>query len=252
MNTLMINQDFRAVTGGTAARPDTRPRAAALDLDQQTKWHTTLNDQFKNFYRTSYQDHIFGREVAVKSMKPEGYGGYDVYKGANEMYRNTEFEKMQQVIKNDETRLRFPDFAPQKDGLPDFTANPKGKSTQKTAYTIPTTGFVVPPFSVDQFGLVLNFRRDVTVLPPYEQRLPQASTNQMAGRAADVAPAAPSPPKLSVQTDAQDEPYVAGPALAPSSESARLSAVATYVLNNGTRSPRKGESPRKSPKQLFS
>merc|ERR1719409_837824 len=73
-----------------------------------------------------------GREVAVKSVKPEGYGGYDVYKGANELYRNTEFERMQQVINSDETRYRLPDFARQKEGLPDFTSNPAGKSAQKT------------------------------------------------------------------------------------------------------------------------
>merc|ERR1719217_1587783 len=51
-----------------------------------------------------------GREVAVKSVKPEGYGGYDVYKGANELYRNTAFTEMQRVINDDETRYRLPDF----------------------------------------------------------------------------------------------------------------------------------------------
>merc|ERR1719506_2297138 len=122
---------------------------------------------------------------------------------------------MQEVINSDGTRYRLPDFARQKEGLPDYTANPAGKSAQKTAKTIPS-GFVVPPYSVDQYAPVLNFRRHVNVLPQYEQRLPvaqppasqravQPSSGQTGGRAADVAPAPFAPQKLSVQTDMQEE-----------------------------------------------
>lgn len=266
---LMSYYEFRAVAPGHVAKPEWRPQGVPLDIDKQTTWHTSLTDQFKNFYRTSYQDMILQREVAVKSAKPEGYCGYDVYRGANELYRNTEFDKMQQVISGDETRLRFPDFTRQKEGLPDFTSNPQGKTAQKTAKTLPS-GFVVPPYSVDQHGPVLNFLSHVSVLPPYEfrrsvgqpmtlaqpvaqDRAVQPVHSARALRAADVVAEAPAPKSRPVvQIETMDEAVGPGPAVVPvPPESERLAAAGTYVLNNGARSPRKSESPRKSPKQLL-
>lgn len=239
----MSDRNFR-----TRAVPDTRPRAAALNVGEQSLWHTTMNDQHRNFYRTSYQDQIMGREVCVKSVKPEGYGGYDVYKGANELFRNTEFARMQEVINSDGTRYRLPDFARQKEGIPDFTESPAGKSAQKTAKTIPS-GFVVPPFAVDQYAVVLNFRTHVDVLQPHAYHHPAAtavptprSVPQPAGAAEAQAPSKPA-----LQRDALDGAAVAASLPAATS----LSKAATYVLNNGTRSPRKGDTPRRGPAQLF-
>ena len=50
--------DFRATTGN----PGTG------DLSKQWEWHTAFRDASKNMYRTSYQDGINGREVAVSPL----------------------------------------------------------------------------------------------------------------------------------------------------------------------------------------
>ena len=46
------------------------------DLSKQWEWHAAFRDASKNMYRTTTQDALNFREVAVKSRFPSGYQGH--------------------------------------------------------------------------------------------------------------------------------------------------------------------------------
>lgn len=88
--------------------------------------HQSHRDHMQNMYRTSYQDMVHGREVAVKNDFPAGYGGHVPSMRHDVMFRNTEFDRMHAALRDHPDRYSFPNFADQKNGVPCYTAKPRG------------------------------------------------------------------------------------------------------------------------------
>ena len=59
------------------------------DLSKQWEGHAAFRDQTKNMYRTTYNDSINGREVAVNTSLPSGYGGHIPDYGHDVLYKRT-------------------------------------------------------------------------------------------------------------------------------------------------------------------
>lgn len=101
-----------------------------------------------NMYRTSYQDMIHGREVSVKNDFPAGYGGHVPSLRHDVLYRNTEFDRMHNLLRQDPGRDVFPDFADQNMGIPSYTRFPRGTSQKApTAGCVPDV-LVKPPWAL--------------------------------------------------------------------------------------------------------
>lgn len=119
------------------------------DLGTQKDWHNSYKDLANNMYRTSYQDMIHGREIAVKSDMPSGYGGHIPSLRHDVLFKNTEFDRMRGSLKSDHGRDTMPSFQEQNLGLPAMTPNPRGRPRPPTAGTIPTySHYVKPPWAL--------------------------------------------------------------------------------------------------------
>merc|ERR1712194_107123 len=90
------------------------------DLTKQWQWHEAFRDASKNMYRTTYADTIHGREVAVKSEFPSGYGGHDPVVQHDTLFKNTRTYDTLQKMALDPKRDTFPCFQPQKYGCPTY------------------------------------------------------------------------------------------------------------------------------------
>merc|ERR1719231_37230 len=88
------------------------------DLPNQWAWHGTFRDLMKNMYRTSYSDHISGREIACNSNFPAGYGGHVAPLRHDVLFRNTTFDKEQVELFTSPNRETLPDFCDQLAGVP--------------------------------------------------------------------------------------------------------------------------------------
>mmetsp|Transcript_12914 Transcript_12914/g.31059 ORF Transcript_12914/g.31059 Transcript_12914/m.31059 type:complete len:170 (+) Transcript_12914:55-564(+) len=95
------------------------------DASQQWKWHESYRDSLKNMYRTSYADMIHGREVAVKSDMPSGYGGHTPSLRHDVLFRNTAFDRMRSSLQSDVRRDTLGAFRKQLEGVPS-SKNPRG------------------------------------------------------------------------------------------------------------------------------
>merc|ERR1719386_490720 len=104
-----------------ASPRDKRPQATPVDIHNQKDWHGEYRDLTRNQYRTCYHDMILSLEVAVKSDKPSGYGGHVANVGADVLFKNTEFDTKQEIMRKDEQRERLPEYDYQLNGLPAFT-----------------------------------------------------------------------------------------------------------------------------------
>ncbi|CAJ1430946.1 unnamed protein product [Effrenium voratum] len=76
----------------------------AGEPEKQFEWHETYRDFAKNMYRTSYSDMSRHREVHVKSDLPSGFGGHVPSVRHDILFRNTQFDKAQETLRNDPNR----------------------------------------------------------------------------------------------------------------------------------------------------
>mmetsp|Transcript_58264 Transcript_58264/g.164479 ORF Transcript_58264/g.164479 Transcript_58264/m.164479 type:complete len:222 (-) Transcript_58264:27-692(-) len=123
------------------------------DPATQYEWHETHRDQKKNMYRTSYTDMSHGREVAVKSDYPSGYGGHVPNVRHDILFRNTAFDREQSMRRTNLNRDAFPQFEPQIGGVPSYTMKPLGAKRAPTYGVVPhdgTTTTPKPPWGVIQ------------------------------------------------------------------------------------------------------
>lgn len=116
------------------------------DLATQWHWHTTFRDTSKNMYRTTYMDMIHGREVAVKSDMPSGYGGHVPQVAHDILFKNTEFQGTLEERQLDPKRDSFPCFTQQKDGAPAYAKNTAHENIP-TFGTLPDVR-VQPPWAI--------------------------------------------------------------------------------------------------------
>ncbi|CAK0846550.1 unnamed protein product, partial [Prorocentrum cordatum] len=148
----------RAAGGPRAARagraqhmPHFEHSSSMRDVGNQWQWHEAHRDEKKNMYRTSYSDMSQGREVAVKSDCPSGYGGHVPSLRFDVLHRNTGFDRTNTIRKNDFGRDTLPDFSEQLSGIPSYTAFPQGANSKPTAGVVPhdgTTTMLKPPWAV--------------------------------------------------------------------------------------------------------
>jgi len=117
------------------------------DPKTQKEWHSNYRDSMDNMYRTSYKDMIHGREVSVKNDFPAGYGGHVPSLRHDVLFRNTEFDRMRSLLKNDPGRDVLPSFVEQNLGIPSLTKNPKGIGQAPTAGSGPDV-LVKPPWAL--------------------------------------------------------------------------------------------------------
>eukprot|EP00927_Polykrikos_kofoidii_P054050 TRINITY_DN48535_c0_g1_i1.p1 TRINITY_DN48535_c0_g1~~TRINITY_DN48535_c0_g1_i1.p1 ORF type:complete len:496 (+),score=52.10 TRINITY_DN48535_c0_g1_i1:72-1490(+) len=138
--------------------------------ENQHEWHESYRDNMTNMYRTSYQDMIHGREVAVKNDMPAGYGGHIPSLRHDVLFRNTAFDRKLATLKNDFGRDTFPSFTEQNEGVPSFTEFPRGKKKPPTIGTVPDVK-VSPPWA-----LTLNLQE-----PPSFRTSPTRSARGASG-----------------------------------------------------------------------
>jgi len=117
------------------------------DLGNQWKWHETFRDSAKNMYRTSYTDMIHGREIAVRSDFPSGFGGHVQSLRHDVLFRNTGFDRTKALMQMDSSRDAQADFKKQIEGIPTYCKHPRGAKTVPTAGTIPKTS-TRPPWAM--------------------------------------------------------------------------------------------------------
>eukprot|EP00930_Biecheleria_cincta_P033146 TRINITY_DN22960_c0_g1_i1.p1 TRINITY_DN22960_c0_g1~~TRINITY_DN22960_c0_g1_i1.p1 ORF type:complete len:195 (+),score=18.58 TRINITY_DN22960_c0_g1_i1:81-587(+) len=127
------------------------PMSPFKDPAKQWEWHEAYRDQAKNMYRTSYSDMTHGREVAVKSDFPAGYGGHVPSMRFDLLFRNTRQDRDMLLRRADPSRDAMPSFKQQLEGVPSYTKIPRGAKHNPTYKTIPhdgTTSWVTPPYAV--------------------------------------------------------------------------------------------------------
>lgn len=117
------------------------------DPETQNNWHETYRDSMHNMYRTSYLDMVHGREVSVKNDMPAGYGGHVPNLRHDVLFRNTAFDRKLENLKSDIARDTLPSFESQNQGIPCYTAFPRGKMLPPTAGTVPNIT-VKPPWAL--------------------------------------------------------------------------------------------------------
>lgn len=121
------------------------------DHSRQFEWHETYRDGAKNMYRTSYADMVHGREVAVKSDYPSGYGGHIRNIRHDILFRNMEFDRTEALKRADPSRDAHPSFKDQISGIPTWCAKPQGAKKHPTFRVVPhkaSTTDVRPPWAV--------------------------------------------------------------------------------------------------------
>jgi len=141
--------------------PETREVSSPKQLSHQWRWHGTFKDLALNCYRTSYHDMIDGRDMAVKSDLPSGYGGHVAKLSHDVLFDNTCFQTEQTTLHEDPNRERLPDFEYQRLGLPVSTDKPKGAKHFKTYKTINVSGCVPPWAVMDDRASVPDHRTDM-------------------------------------------------------------------------------------------
>uniref|UniRef100_A0A7S1RVE3 Uncharacterized protein n=1 Tax=Alexandrium catenella TaxID=2925 RepID=A0A7S1RVE3_ALECA len=117
----------------------------AGDPAEQSLWHEAHRDAAKNMYRTSYSDMSHGREVAVKSDFPSGYGGHVPSVRHDVLFRNTAFDREITVRKGNRNRDTHHPFEEQIAGVPCSTKDPRGAKRPPTYGTIPHDGSTTMP-----------------------------------------------------------------------------------------------------------
>lgn len=114
------------------------------DLSGQWHWHGAFRDSNKNMFRTTYSDTIHGREVAVKSDFPSGYGGHVACVAHDVLFKNTEVHEKLQKQAVDPQRDCFPSFMQQKVGA---GSENKAKEETPTYGSLPDVR-VQPPWAI--------------------------------------------------------------------------------------------------------
>jgi len=95
------------------------------DLSKQWEWHANFRDASKNMYRTTTQDAMEFREVAVKSKFPSGYAGHCAKKAHDVMYNNTVLAQEIEYRQVNPFRDSKPSFAHQIDGSMTYAKSDK-------------------------------------------------------------------------------------------------------------------------------
>lgn len=131
----------------SAFQRDTTANLATSNPETQLAWHEAYRDNMQNMYRTSYQDMVHGREVAVKNDFPDGYGGHVPSLRHDVLFRNTKFDRMHDSLRGNVARDIFPSFQEQNEGIPSSTRFPRGKKKPPTAGTVPHV-LVKPPWAL--------------------------------------------------------------------------------------------------------
>lgn len=112
------------------------------DLSKQWEWHAAFRDASKNMYRTTTQDAMEFREVAVKSRFPSGYQGHCAMRAHDVMHQNTALAQEINYRQVDVTRDSKPSFAHQIDGSMTYT---KSAAAETPAYgTMPDSNVLAP------------------------------------------------------------------------------------------------------------
>mmetsp|Transcript_26385 Transcript_26385/g.62910 ORF Transcript_26385/g.62910 Transcript_26385/m.62910 type:complete len:179 (-) Transcript_26385:118-654(-) len=123
----------------------------AGEPEKQFEWHETYRDFAKNMYRTSYSDMSRHREVHVKSDLPSGFGGHVPSVRHDILFRNTQFDKAQETLRNDPNRDARPSFQDHIAGIPTTTEFPRGARRPPSLGVVPhdgTTTMLKPPWGV--------------------------------------------------------------------------------------------------------
>mmetsp|Transcript_95380 Transcript_95380/g.269679 ORF Transcript_95380/g.269679 Transcript_95380/m.269679 type:complete len:236 (-) Transcript_95380:109-816(-) len=127
------------------------------DPARQWEWHEAYRDLSKNMYRTSYTDATHFRETYVKSDFPAGYGGHVPSTRHDVLFRNTDFDRKQALMRQDPNRDASPSFCDQIAGVPTYTRQPCGAKkhpTYKVSLHDGTTRGMAP------WGITVNPRRE--------------------------------------------------------------------------------------------
>lgn len=95
------------------------------DLSKQWEWHANFRDASKNMYRTTNQDMMERREVAVKSKFPSGYQGHCARRAHDVMFANTVLAQEIDQRQVDVTRDSKPSFEHQINGSMTFAKTDK-------------------------------------------------------------------------------------------------------------------------------
>eukprot|EP00929_Paragymnodinium_shiwhaense_P018295 TRINITY_DN1285_c1_g1_i1.p1 TRINITY_DN1285_c1_g1~~TRINITY_DN1285_c1_g1_i1.p1 ORF type:complete len:270 (+),score=63.69 TRINITY_DN1285_c1_g1_i1:114-923(+) len=117
-----------------ANSPRYQPPMNMADRDPalQWRWHEAYRDMSKNQFRTSYTDMTHFREVNVRTDYPAGYGGHIPSMRFDVLFRNTEFDRKQVLMRSDPSRDAKPTFADQLLGVPTITKLPCGAPKNPT------------------------------------------------------------------------------------------------------------------------
>jgi len=122
-----------------------------VDPSRQWEWHEAHRDLAKNQYRTTYTDMVHFKEVNVKSDYPSGYGGHIPNIRHDVLFRNTAFDRVQALRRNDPSRDAHPSFKDHIAGIPTWCAKPQGAKKNPTYGVIPhdgTTTNIICPWAV--------------------------------------------------------------------------------------------------------
>jgi len=122
-----------------------------VDPSRQWEWHEAFRDLSKNQYRTTYTDMAHFKEVNVKSDYPSGYGGHIPNIRHDVLFRNTAFDRVQALRRNDPSRDAHPSFKDHIAGIPTWCAKPQGAKKNPTYGVIPhdgTTTNIICPWAV--------------------------------------------------------------------------------------------------------
>lgn len=130
---------------------------ADKDPARQWEWHESYRDLTKNMYRTTYTDASQFRETYVKSEFPVGYGGHIPSLRHDVLFRNTEFDRKQALMRNDPSRDTKPSFVDQIAGIPTYTKFPCGAKNNPSYKVCQRDGTTNP---LQPWGINVNTKRD--------------------------------------------------------------------------------------------
>jgi hypothetical protein len=228
------------------------------NLNDQWKWHGMFRDTANMMYRTSYLDHTNAREIACKSTHPSGYGGHVMRQRHDILFKNTDFDVVEDDMITDEKRERLPDFETQLLGLPTTTREPRGARKVPLYKTSPVSSVLAMREPWASTGIsthaVLSFRDDVPILPkqrPYDlpplhpsgavtERGPRRAKTQDVVQLSE-APAEPEPDAQPEEVVVPEKPrrkvFVSAPTTLPDASVADLATTA-QVLTASLVTPR--------------
>jgi len=177
-------------------------------MDDQWRWHAAFRDSTYHMYRTSYQDHIQGREVCCQRTAPSGYQGHQARLRHEVLFGNTAFDDHQEDLRTDPYRVKLPDFTVQMKGLPAYTPNPEGMRPVPTAKTIPKgpNDYLESPWATSGMSAfnILSHRMDAKPPPPRPYEM-EDSLDTLQSTRPFLPKDLPDPAPVRVESDAHPE-----------------------------------------------